>query len=86
MAKALARPEQSQSPNYQSAHDTGKKRAADWFAQHGHTLVVFRDQQRASFLLALGRNELANTLTLCQGFDDGFAEGLAAFIAGVRHD
>lgn len=76
----------AQTPDYQSAHNTGKKRAADWFAQHGHTLVVFREHQRASFLLALGRDELPDYLALCQGFDDGFAEGLAAFIAGVRHD
>ncbi|WP_447918164.1 hypothetical protein [Achromobacter aegrifaciens] len=79
MANAPARPEQSQSPDYQSAHDMGKKRAA-----HGHTLAVFRDQQRASFLLALGRPEMPDYLTLCQGFDDGFAVGLAGFIAGAH--
>lgn len=61
----------AQSHDYQSAHEMGKKRAADWFAQHGHSLAVFRDLERASFLLALG-----------EGFNDGFAEGLAIEIAG----
>lgn len=71
---------------YQFAHDAGKKRAADWFAQHGHSLAVFRDHQRASFLLALNRNKMPDYMALCTSFDAGFAEGLAAFIAGGRHD
>ncbi|MNX59833.1 hypothetical protein D3C86_907210 [compost metagenome] len=75
---------QNTPPDYQSAHDVGKKRAADWFSQHGHTLAVFRDQQRASFLLAQVRSEMPDYLILCQGFDDGFAEGLAALIAGAH--
>ncbi|AUL48471.1 hypothetical protein BTL55_17020 [Bordetella trematum] len=60
----------------------GKKRAADWFAQHGHSLAVFRDLERASFLLALGEGKQPNYLALCEGFNDGFAEGLAIEIAG----
>lgn len=72
----------AQPPEYQSACEMGKKRAADWFAQHGHSLAVFRDLQRASFLFALGNGKQPDYLTLCEGFNDGFAEGLAAFIAG----
>jgi len=62
--------------------DAGRKAAFTWFAQHGHTLCVFRDLSRAAHLANLPSSD---PLKACQDFDDGFARGLADFIAGVNH-
>ncbi|WP_129240909.1 hypothetical protein [Achromobacter veterisilvae] len=84
---ALARPEQTSSPAiHQLAADAGRSGVAAWLTQNKLTLAQCRDQQRASFLLALGCSQTPEFLTLCQGFDEGFSAGLAAFIAGARHD
>lgn len=62
--------------------DAGRKASATFFAQHGHTLCVFRDLSRAAHLANLSPSD---PLKACQDFDDGFARGLADFIAGVNH-
>lgn len=74
----------AQSHNHQSAFDAGRKRAADWFTQHGHSLCVFRDQQRAFYVTSITPPEDGYP-TACRAFDDGFAEGVSAFIVGVDH-
>jgi len=58
--------------------DAGRKASATFFAQHGHTLCVFRDLSRAA-------HPSPDPLKACQEFDAGFARGLAEMIAGVRH-
>ncbi|OZI27534.1 hypothetical protein CAL19_02060 [Bordetella genomosp. 7] len=62
--------------------DAGRKAAFTWFAQHGHTLCVFRDLQRAQHITGAAPSDFPQA---CQEFDAGFARGLADFIAGVRH-
>lgn len=62
--------------------DAGRKASATFFAQHGHTLCVFRDLSRAAHL---ADTPAPDPLKACQDFDDGFARGLAEMIAGVRH-
>lgn len=64
-----------------TAFEIGRKRAADWFAQNGYSLCVFRDLRRAEY--ALQSQDTAPETR--QSFDAGFAAGLADFIAGVRH-
>lgn len=75
-------PEPIQSDDYQHAFNAGRKRAASWFAQHGHSLAVYRDRQRAVYASALHAGGGAPVFT---GFDAGFSAGLADFIAGVHH-
>lgn len=74
----------AQSLDYQPAFDAGRKRAACWFAQHGHTLAVFRDLKRAEYVQGLLQAPSAGIATLT-GFDAGFSAGLADLIAGVNH-
>lgn len=62
--------------------DAGRKASATFFAQHGHTLCVFRDLSRAAHLTD---TPSPAPLKACQEFDAGFARGLAEMIAGVRH-
>jgi len=62
--------------------DAGRKASATFFAQHGHTLCVFRDLSRAAHLTD---TPSPDPLKACQEFDAGFARGLAEMIAGVRH-
>lgn len=73
------------SADYQSAFDAGRKRAANWFAQHGHTLAVYRDQQRTAYITSLQDAPEAGYSDSCIDFDSGFAAGLADLIAGVNH-
>ena len=68
-------------PMNDTPFDAGRKRAADWFAQNGYSLCVFRDLRRAEY------TQQSKDLSpgARQAFDAGFAAGLADFIAGVRH-
>lgn len=65
-----------------TAFEAGRKRAADWFTQNGYSLCVFRDLRRAEYAVAHQDSDPETR----RSFDDGFAAGLADFIAGVRHD
>ena len=72
--------------DYQQAFDAGCKRAASWFAQHGYTLAVYRDQQRAAYITGLQAAHEAGYPETCGAFDAGFAAGVADLLCGVRHD
>lgn len=72
--------------DYQSAFDAGRKRAASWYAQHGYTLAVFRDLERAAYASGLIEPPAGGIAPVCQGFDAGFAAGLADLLCGVRHE
>lgn len=74
----------AQSPEYQLAFQAGRKRAASWFAQHGHSLALYRDLQRAGYAQDL-QQAPADCTAMLTGFDAGFAAGLADMIAGVNH-
>jgi hypothetical protein len=74
----------AQSPDYQHAFEAGRKRAASWFAQHGHSVALYRDLQRAGYAQGL-QQAPADGAAMLTGFDAGFAAGLADMIAGVNH-
>lgn len=74
----------AQSPDYQLAFQAGRKRAASWFAQHGHSLALYRDLQRASYAQGL-QQAPADSTAMLTGFDAGFAAGMADLIAGAHH-
>lgn len=69
------------SADYDAAFAAGRKRAACWFAQHGHTLAVFRDLKRAEYAQGLADGKMP----VFSAFDAGFAAGVADLIVGMRH-
>lgn len=89
-ANTLARPEQSplvsplNSPVPLAGYDAGKEAARAWFEQLKRSAADHRDAERCAFVRALEADDSEAALASIL-FNQGFAEGIALAIAGVRH-